>query len=342
MTTAFITHAAYADHDMPGHPEHAGRIKSVWKALEETGLRARMLEKQAEPISDDQILAVHRRQYLDLLNEVSGYDTPVRLDADTYVLPQSPQIARISAGGVVGAVDAVLSGEAHNALATVRPPGHHAIAHRGMGFCILGNVAIAARHAQNHYGVRRIMIVDYDVHHGNGTQDMFYDDDTILFVSIHQSPFYPGSGAAHETGRGNGRGFTLNIPLSVGIGDEGYLAVFRDVIWPAARRFQPEFIIVSAGFDAHWIDPLASMRLSLNGYARLDGELLRMAQEFCEGKIIFVMEGGYDLTALSYGIVNIAHALLGDALIEDPLGPISKTEPDIRPLIEQIRKIHDL
>jgi len=195
MTTAYVTHEKYIIHDLPGHPEHAGRLRTIWKELDSAGLADRMKKIEPEPVSDEQILTVHTQQHLDNLQLISHQDGMSRFDSDTYALPETPEIARLSAGGVVKAVDAVLNGEAKNALAVVRPPGHHAIPTRGMGVCILGNVAIAARHTQNQYNLKRVLIVDYDVHHGNGTQDMFYDDDSVLFISSHQYPFYPGSGS---------------------------------------------------------------------------------------------------------------------------------------------------
>ena len=342
MTTAYVTHSDYTVHNLPGHPEHAGRIRAVWQAIEDAGLHHRLKTLSAQPITNERILSVHTRDYLALLEEISGYEVGVRLDSDTYVLPESPEIARLSAGGVICAVDAVMRREADNALAAVRPPGHHAIPERGMGFCLLGNIAIAARHAQNVYNIERVMIVDFDVHHGNGTQDMFYDDDSVLFISTHQFPYYPGTGALKDTGQGKGRGYTLNIPLNSSYGDSGFAQIYEKIIWPAARRFQPQLILVSAGFDAHWVDPLAMMALSLKGYSHITRELIRMAQELCEGKIVFVMEGGYDLKALAHGMVNIAHALLGGDTISDPLGPPSQREPDVSKLIEQVRQIHDL
>ena len=264
------------------------------------------------------------------------------IDHDTYAVPTSYEIAGLSAGGVVQAVDAVLAGEANNGLAAVRPPGHHATPFRPMGFCLLSNIALAAKHAQQQYNIQRVLIVDYDVHHGNGTQDVFYSDDSVLFISTHQSPFYPGTGSKTEIGEGNGTGFTINIPLSGGYGDESYRAIFEQIIWDAAKRFQPELILVSAGYDAHWVDPLASMKLSLSGYDHLVRELLKMANALCDGKIVFVMEGGYDLKALSHGIRNIAHALLGDEDISDPYGAADGSSPNVQPIIDEIRAIHKL
>jgi acetoin utilization deacetylase AcuC-like enzyme len=345
MTTAYVTHPRYLEHNLPGHPEHAGRIQAVWSKLEESGLASRMKRAEATPVTDEQILAVHEARYLDVFQQIAllSPDEVGMLDHDTYALSVSPEVARLAAGGVVDAVGMVLRGEADNALAAVRPPGHHAIPRRGMGFCLLGNIAIAARHAQKAHGIERVLIVDYDVHHGNGTQDMFYDDDSVLFISTHQSPFYPGTGRLDEMGSGKGKGYTLNIPLPAGQGDKNYATIFEQIVWPAARRFQPGLILVSAGFDAHWTDPLASMKLSLTGYGTLTRQLIAMAKELCGGKIVFVMEGGYNLEALGYGVANIARALLGDDEISDPLGGDNRhREPDISALIQQIKTLHQL
>jgi acetoin utilization deacetylase AcuC-like enzyme len=344
MTTIYVTHPRYVEHDLAGHPEHAGRIRAVWKRLDEAGLTTRMRSVEATAAPVDLLRTVHTPGYLALLERIAGHERLARLDADTYVTPTSYEIALLSAGGIVDAVRAVMSGEANNGLAAVRPPGHHAMPDRAMGFCILGNVAIAARYAQQAHGIERVLIVDYDVHHGNGTEAMFYDDPTVLFISTHQWPLYPGTGALTDTGTGKGQGCNINIPMPPGNGDANYAAVFEQVIWPAAQRFHPQLIIASVGHDAHWTDPLASMRLSLKGYAHLAQELALMARELCGGKIVFLMEGGYDLDALSYGMANIARVLLGDHEIIDPLGPAQdgRAEPDIAPLIERVQKIHGL
>jgi acetoin utilization deacetylase AcuC-like enzyme len=344
MTSAYVTHPRYPEHDLAGHPEHAGRIKAVWAEMDKTGLRSRMNSLQPEMIDEGLILAVHTAKYIELLRWTeTAHQEHIHFDADTYGGATIYEIARLSAGGVVMAVDEVMSGRTHNALAAVRPPGHHAMPDHAMGFCILGNVPIATRYAQKQYGVERVMIVDFDVHHGNGTEAMFYDDPSVLFISSHQYPFYPGTGALTDTGRDAGVGHTINIPLSAGHGDRSFAELYQHVLWPAAERFKPELIIVSAGFDAHWLDPIAGMRLSLNGYAHLCRELIQMAKQLCEGKIVFAMEGGYNLEALSHGMVNIAHALLGDNTVSDPLGPPrDNREPDIAPLVAKLKGIHGL
>jgi acetoin utilization deacetylase AcuC-like enzyme len=343
MTTIYATHPRYAEHDLPGHPESAERIRAVWRGLDESGLIARMQSNQAHALEPDAVLAVHTADYLELLRRISDRAQMTHLDADTYAGPDALNIALLSAGGVVDAVDAVLGGTADNGLAAIRPPGHHAMPTHGMGFCLLGNVAIATRHAQARYGIERVLIVDYDVHHGNGTEAMFYDDSSVLYISTHQYPFYPGTGAVTDIGTGRGEGYTINIPLPAGSGDTNYATVFDRIVWPAAERFDPQLILVSVGFDAYWADPLAAMRLTLNGYSHLAGEVIRMAQRFCEGKVVFALEGGYNMDALGYGVSNVARLLLGDPPY-DPVGagPSLRPEPDIAALRGRLRKLHEL
>jgi acetoin utilization deacetylase AcuC-like enzyme len=229
-----------------------------------------MIQREAQPVDEAMLLAVHTREYLELLSWIDDTQQyTVHLDADTYACPTSYAVARLGAGGVVDAIGEVVSGRADNGMAVVRPPGHHAMPSHAMGFCLLGNIAIGTRYVQQVHNLTRVLIVDYDVHHGNGTEAMFYDDDTVLFISTHQSPFYPGTGRISDIGTAMGRGHTINVPLSAGNGDGNYARIFEQVVWPAGRRFQPELILVSAGFDAHWTDPLAQMRLSLAGYDHL-------------------------------------------------------------------------
>ena len=342
MTTAYISDKRYTEHDFPGHPEHAGRIEAVWEQLNHFIQTKKLLSVPATPASDEQILAIHSRNHLQRLVDVSMQDRRVRLDQDTYALPVSPEIARLSAGAIINAVDAVLNGQAGNAMAIARPPGHHATPSHAMGFCLLNNVAIGARHALNQHNLDRVLILDYDVHHGNGTQDAFYADASVLFTSIHQSPFYPGTGELTETGADEGRGFNLNVPVAAGHGDASYRLIFEKVIAPAAERFAPDLVLISAGFDAHWVDPLAGMRLSLSGYDWLARQCILMAEKLCDGKIIFVMEGGYDLNALAHGWRNIATALLDIDEISDPYGeaPNAKSSREITQLLDRVRDLH--
>jgi acetoin utilization deacetylase AcuC-like enzyme len=342
-TTVYATHPRYTEHDFPGHPENANRIRAVWRGLDESGLSERMQRLEPQPLETDAVLTVHTADYLDLLRRVSAMPRTTHLDADTYAGPDALTIAQLSAGGVVAAVDRVLSGDAGNGLAAVRPPGHHAMPDLAMGFCLLGNVAIAAKRAQTQYSIERVLIVDYDVHHGNGTEAMFYDDPSVLYISTHQYPFYPGTGAATDIGTGQGEGYTINIPLPAGSGDTNYTTVFEQIVWPAVERFEPQLVLVSVGFDAYWADPLAEMQLTLSGYSHLAGEVISMAQRYCGGKVVFMLEGGYHPDALRYGVSNVARLLLGDPPTDPPdAAPDVFGEPDIAGLIARLQRLHQL
>lgn len=344
MTSAYLTHPSFTEHDFPRHPEHGGRIQAVWSALEAAGLAAQLRELAPAPATEEQILAVHTTEHLRRLVEISQMNRMVMIDQDTYALPCSLDVSRLAAGAMIGAVDAVCAGGADNAMAIVRPPGHHATAKRQMGFCLLNNVAIGARHALTKHHLNRVMILDYDVHHGNGTQDIFYGDPAVMFMSIHQSPYYPGSGSLGEVGEAGGGGATLNIPVAAGHGDRSYRLMFEEVVIPATKRFKPDLMLISAGFDAHWADPLAGMRLSLAGYDWLARACLELAARVCGGKIVFLMEGGYDLQALSQGWCNIARALLGIEELSDPYGAAEEgaSAGDIQKLINRVRAIHGI
>jgi acetoin utilization deacetylase AcuC-like enzyme len=340
--TAYVTHQDYRLHTLDRHPEHAGRIEAIWALLEEKAVLGDMRLVDPAPASVEQLSRVHEARYIDLVKRVAQEGGGM-LDPDTYVLPVSYDVACLSAGGALAAVDAVLGGQADNALAVVRPPGHHAMPNRGMGFCLFNNIALAARHAQATYEeVERVLIVDYDVHHGNGTQEAFYQDGSVLYVSTHQYPYYPGSGALGDIGRGPGRGATINMPLRAGTGNEGFKLLYERVLWPAARRFRPDLLLVSAGFDAHWADPLAMLQLDLHGYAYLTRELIRMAEELCSGRVIFVLEGGYDLEALSHGVLNVAYALLGQDIVIDPLGEVGMPSQPTDDLVAALLDLHKL
>lgn len=343
MTTAYVTHPRCVEHHLREHPEHAGRIRAVWKRMDESGLAEHLEFLQAPEATIEQITAVHDAAYVALLETTRHQTHTLHLDADTYINPASYDVARLSAGGVVRAVDHVFAQPGNNALVVTRPPGHHAIASRGMGFCLFNNVAIGAQHAIDAYALRRVLIVDYDVHHGNGTEAIFHDRPDVMFMSTHQYPLYPMTGLADDTGKGIGEGYTLNVPLPAHCGDNSYRAVFDQIVLPAAERYQPELILVSAGYDAHWAEPLAGMQLTLTGFAELGQRLIDAGKRLCEGRIIFVMEGGYYVEALAYGMVNVARLLTGQPPT-DPIGPpdFDADEPDLSRLIELIRTRHNL
>lgn len=342
MTTAYATDPRFALHTIETHPEHAGRLHAVNDAMAATGLAARVDMLSPREAARESLLAVHTRDHVDRL--AATQDRPARMyDLDTYVTPYSYEAARLAVGAALAVTDAVLSGSAANGLAAVRPPGHHATPSRAMGFCLLNNIAIAARHAKRQHRLARVAIVDIDVHHGNGTQSIFFDDPSVLFLSTHQSPLYPGTGALTETGDGPGVGTTINIPLPPGVGDYGFSAALDRVVIPAVRRFEPELLLISAGFDAHWTDPLAQLALSLDGYDAAMRRLVNLAGEVCLGRVIVVLEGGYHLRALAAGWCNTVRALLGGDHRDDPLGPAPRpNEPDIDALIGRVRKLHNL
>ncbi|HUW46048.1 MAG TPA: histone deacetylase, partial [Dehalococcoidia bacterium] len=247
------------------------------------------------------------------------------------------------AGGLLVAVEEVMKGEVNNAFALVRPPGHHAIHDRAMGFCIFNNVAIAAKFALSKFSLSRVLIADFDVHHGNGTQDAFYADPKVLYCSTHQYPFYPGTGWMDETGAGEGEGTTVNFPMAAGWGDEEYLRAFNEVLVPVARRFQPQLILVSAGFDAHWADHMAMMRVSVKGFAQMVMILKELAAELCQGRLVFTLEGGYNLRVVSSSIKAVFDVLLGNSEIDDPLGEAEVRKPEgFDEHIEAIKGIHHI
>ena len=301
--TGFVYHLDYLTHEMgAGHPESPDRLRAIVSRLEAGGVLGRLVRIEPTKAADEWITQVHAVSYLKDLKTrapVSGY---VSLDPDTSMSVGSLPAAYLAAGGALAAVDAIMAGTVENIFCAVRPPGHHAERARAMGFCLFNNVAIAARYAQRRYGVGRVLIVDWDVHHGNGTQQAFYDDDSVLFFSTHQSPYYPGTGRATERGEGRGEGATINVPMSPGQGDEEYREVFERVLVPAADRFKPEFVVISAGFDAHRDDPLAGMGLTEDGYAALTGIVAGIARRHAKGRILSCLEGGYNLNALAVSV----------------------------------------
>ncbi|RPH81280.1 MAG: histone deacetylase [Nitrospiraceae bacterium] len=309
--TGLVYDPRYLDHDMgTGHPESPNRLRAIMQRLEQSGTMKQLARIDPRRAEDEWITNIHTRKYLASLAEHAPTSGRVSLDPDTSMSPGSLTAAYLAAGGALAAVDAIMSRQVDHVFCAVRPPGHHAEAGRAMGFCLFNNVAIAARYAQKKYGLTRVLIVDWDVHHGNGTQHSFEDDPSVLFFSTHQFPHYPGTGRESERGRGAGEGFTINVPMEAGEGDKEYRDVFQKSLVPAADAFKPEFVIVSAGFDAHKDDPLASMRLTEEGYADLTGIVGGIAKRHAGARILSSLEGGYNLNALAASVDHHIQALL--------------------------------
>ncbi len=342
MATGYVYHPVYLEHNQPGHPENARRLERIMAILRETGVLERLTPIEARPATEEELARVHTPGYIAQVRRVAEGGGG-HLDADTYMNARSYDAAVMAAGGLLALLEAGVEGRVCNGFALVRPPGHHALPDRGMGFCLFNNVAVAARHAQTLPGIRRVFIADIDVHHGNGTQAVFEADPTVFYFSTHEYPYYPGTGHWSEAGVGEGEGSVLNVPLPAGVGDEGYLRVYEELVWPLARRFRPDLILVSAGYDSHWQDPLAMMQLSLTGYARIARELVAMAGELCGGRIVFTLEGGYHLDVLAHGVLNAFYALLGEETVSDPFGPpFPASEPDIGPLLACLKERHQV
>ena len=310
--------------------------------LKETGIKEKLTCLPPRPALLEELEMIHAPEYISYVKSKAekggGW-----LDPDTVMSPRSYEAALYAAGGLLVAVEAVMNGEVDNAFALVRPPGHHAIYDRAMGFCIFNNMAIATKFALSRFSLKRVLIADFDVHHGNGTQDAFYADPKVLYFSTHQYPFYPGTGWMDETGTGEGEGTTVNFPMAAGWGDEEYLRAFNEVLVPVARRFQPQLILVSAGFDAHWADQLAMMRVTITGFAQMVMILKNLAAELCQGRLIFTLEGGYNLRVVSSSIKAIFDVLLGNSEIDDPLGEAEMRKPEgFDEHIEAIKEIHHI
>jgi len=343
MKVGYVYDPVYLKHDTGQHVENARRLEAIISHLEQTGLKQQLTLIKPRAASIEELSLVHQEQHIshirDMAQRGGGW-----LDPDTVMSPDSYEAALYAAGGVIRATEMVMGGEVNSAFALVRPPGHHATSRRAMGFCLFNNVAVAARYALASYSLERIAIIDFDVHHGNGTQEAFYDNPQVMYISTHQYPFYPGTGGVDEVGSGAARGTTVNIPLRAGCGDAEYLQVFNQIIAPIGRRFEPQFIFVSAGYDPHWADELAMMQVSTTGFAQMVKIIKQMADDLCNGRLVFTLEGGYNLDALATSIKATFGVLLGSANIEDPLGQPTRTfeVSGMDSLIKELREIHNL
>ncbi len=361
-SVGYLYDPIFLEHDLPGHPENAQRLRAIMTLLRERDALASLAALPFRAATFEQLTALHAPLYVSKVYAISERGRGA-LNPDTYLNAASFDAAAMAVGASLAAAEAVMKGVVQRAFALVRPPGHHAFADHGEGFCLFNNVAFAAKHAlddidavddyawspsavRNHRNARpeRVMIVDFDVHHGNGTQALFYDDPRVLYASVHEYGWmYPGTGAADERGRGSGRGATINVPLPPGAGDFGYALVFDEILVPAAQRFKPNLLLVSAGFDAHWRDPLAHMQVSLAGFARMVRVLCELSDALCGGRMVVVLEGGYDLQALSYGVLNTLRIMQGNlADVEDPLGPCPEEEAPVEELIATFAALNGL
>ena len=298
--TALLIDPVYKQHDTgPGHPERPERYDAVTQAFTKAGLTKSLLHVAPRAATEDEIALCHMRSYIQTANRDIASGARELSTGDTTISSKSWDVALDAAGGLMNAVDSVFQKKAVNAFAAVRPPGHHARPNQGMGFCIFNNVAIAARYAQRKYGVERVLIADWDVHHGNGTQDIFYNDGSVFFFSTHQSPWYPGTGAAHETGEGKGKGRIMNCPFPSGSGRREILSVFQEKLLRAAQDFKPDLVLTSAGFDSRLGDPLGQFTLSDRDYIDITEVMLEISDKHAGARLVSVLEGGYDLNGLA-------------------------------------------
>jgi acetoin utilization deacetylase AcuC-like enzyme len=332
-----IADPRYREHRGPqGHPERPERLLAVDQALEAFG--PALVRRKPRPASPEELLAVHARAHVDHVRRAAEAGAG-QLDPDTYVSRASHDVALLAAGGSVDLALRIARGETRYGFAAVRPPGHHAEADRPMGFCLFNNAAIAARAVQREAGVERVALIDWDVHHGNGTQHTFEADPSVLYVSTHQFPFYPGTGAADEIGVGRGEGATLNVPLPAGCGDAEYVGIFQRVLVPAARAFRPDYWIISCGFDAHEDDPLAAMRVTRSGFSALTAIVRALADELSGGRLLFVLEGGYSLRGLQEGVDAVLEGLLAGSPALPPAVDLAPGSP-LEALVRRTVAVH--
>jgi acetoin utilization deacetylase AcuC-like enzyme len=309
--TGIVLDPRYANHCTgPGCPECPGRVTALYAMLQEPDLRGNFQDITPRPAAKEELLMVHSPEYIRCLEDTQG-KACTYLDPDTQASPFSHEAALLAAGGLCRAIELVQTGELDNAMALVRPPGHHAERSKAKGFCLYNNIAVGARYAQHRLGLGRILVLDWDLHHGNGTQHCFEDDPSVLFFSIHQSASYPGSGRFSEIGKGRGKGRTVNVPLRAGCGDAEYVGILEKILRPMALEFEPELILVSAGFDIHYKDPLGGMRVTPEGFAGMTCSVLTTADQCCAGKVVLTLEGGYDLEALKDSVKAVLRELSG-------------------------------
>jgi acetoin utilization deacetylase AcuC-like enzyme len=340
--TGIVQDTRYLSHVVGfGHPESPERLVAIYEMLALPDMADKFIQIPARPATIDELAMVHRRSYIDLVADTAGRSF-TSLDPDTATSAESFTAALLAAGGLLNAIDSVISGRVDNAFALVRPPGHHAEDRGAMGFCLFNNVAIGALHAINKHHLQRVLIVDWDLHHGNGTQHSFYEDPRVLYFSTHQYPYYPGTGDLKENGHGAGLGYTINVPLRTGADNGLYADIFRKLLQPVALQFKPELILVSAGFDIYAEDPLGGMEVTTEGFAGLTRVLMNIADACCRGRLVMTLEGGYHIQGQAAAVKKVLQEMRDDRLtdVDQPLptaGNVRHEDPIIPRVMEQIR-----
>lgn len=337
--TGIVRDDLYILHDMGDyHPESPKRLISIYEMLDQPDMAGKFIQVPTRAATREEICWIHNKSYYSLIESTKGRSE--YLDPDTSTSPKSFEAAATAVGGCLNALDMIFSGEINNAFALIRPPGHHAEANRSKGFCLFNNVAIAAEYARRKYGCKKVMIVDWDLHHGNGTQNSFYESNKVFYVSTHQYPYFPGSGDFSEFGWHDGEGFTLNIPMSVGYGDGDFMRLFDEIIVPAGMEYAPDLLIVSVGMDTYFADPLGGMKVTPKGYAAMTGAMMKLAEKCCEGRMLMALEGGYNLEGLTTSVKECLKTMQ----LEPENRPTETFEPEqperLLSLIHKVVEIH--
>ena len=338
--TGIVKDKRYLQHSAGfAHPESPARLAAVYEMIDNPAMSWKFTEIKPREATHAEIATIHSPSYIDLIAGTAGKDH-VMLDPDTATSPETYEIAKLAVGGVCNAIDSVVSGEVDNAFALVRPPGHHAERSAAAGFCIFNNVAIGAMHAILKHDMGKVLIVDWDLHHGNGTQHIFYDDPRVLYFSTHQYPYYPGTGGINEIGRGKGEGYTVNVPLHGGAGDDEYVKIFRQILGPVAMEYNPDLIILSAGFDIYFQDPLGGMRVTAEGFAALMRILMNIADFCCHGRLVAVLEGGYHVQGLTKSVKLVLEEMLDEThFSEEKLSALEQADnEDADYIIKQVAR----
>ena len=326
--TGVVKDTRYLQHSAGfSHPESPERLAAIYEMLDNPLMHWKFIPIEPREATHKEIETIHSPSYVEFIASTAGLSC-VHLDPDTATSPETYEIAKLAVGGVCNAIDEVMEGKVDNAFAFVRPPGHHAEKDTAKGFCVFNNIAIGAMHAISKYHLKRILIVDWDLHHGNGTQHSFYDDPRILYFSTHQYPYYPGTGAMQEIGRGPGEGYTINVPLLEGAGDADFVKIFRKILQPVALDFKPELVLLSAGFDTYFQDPLGGMRVKPEGFANMARILLNIAGACCQSRFVAVLEGGYHISGLTRSVKAVLEEMLDETHISDERLALIEKEAD--------------